>query len=209
MYVKHLGESFQFVFCSRVLIALVLVNIVVIRLGNLTERPFAQPYLSSFGYDPAHISYLHTIFYLITALSAKYSHTISRLLGDRERHSLLLVGLLGGVSLALMVNAGIGSVGVGALVGLYLMKGLFDPLIQNSLNRRLTSEKRASCLSIAKMGNNFLGIFLGPLFGYLADVRSLRFSLLVFQWVFIPLLLLCMVASWRMLGRTIHLETPP
>jgi len=208
-YGKHLGESLRFVVHSRALIALVFVNIVVLRLGNLTERPFAQPYLSSFGYDPELISYFFTIFYLITALSAKYSHTVARLLGNRERNSMLLIGLLGVVSLSFMVNATIGPVVVAAMVGIYLMRGLFEPLMQNSLNRRFTSEKRASCLSIAKMGNNFLGVFLGPLFGYLADVFSLPFSLSIFQWVFISLLLLCIVSGWRVLEQTVQLEATP
>ena len=87
------------------------------------------------------------------------------------------------------------------MLGLYLMQGLFGPLMQNSLNRRLTSEKRASCLSIAKMGQNFLGFFLGPLFGYLADVSSLKSSLLVFQWTFAPLLLVSVLWLWKVLGQ--------
>jgi hypothetical protein len=49
------------------------------------------------------------------------------------------------------------------------------------------------------MGNNFLGIFLGPLYGYLADELSLDRSLEIFQWTFVPLLLLCVILGWRVL----------
>ncbi|MBT4498645.1 MAG: MFS transporter [Gemmatimonadetes bacterium] len=200
-YYGHLRESLQFVIHSREMLALIFINVVVLRLCFLTERPFSQPYLSSLGYDPEEISYLHTIFYGITALSAKYSHAVARLLGNRERNSLFLISALGIVSLVAMVHSGVGSVVVSAIVGIYLMKGLFEPFMQNSLNRRLDSAKRASCLSIARMGNNFLGIFLGPLFGYLADVSSLKSSLSIFQWMFVLLLVVCTVSGWRMLGQ--------
>jgi MFS family permease len=126
---------------------------------------------------------------------------VARLLGNRERNSLFLISALGIVSLVAMVHSGVGSVVVSAIVGIYLMKGLFEPFMQNSLNRRLDSAKRASCLSIARMGNNFLGIFLGPLFGYLADVSSLKSSLSIFQWMFVLLLVVCTVSGWRMLGQ--------
>jgi len=205
-YVEHLGGSFRFVFRSRALIVLAFANIVVLRLGNLTERPFSQPYLSSFGYSPEHISYSFTVFYLITALSARYSHAIARLLGNRERNSMLLIGMLGIVSLVSMVRATVGLGAVAAMVGIYLMRGVFDPLMQDSLNRRFTSDIRASCLSIAKVGHNLLGVFLGPFFGHLADVHSLDFSLRVFQWVFVPLLLVCMISGWRALGQTEQAE---
>ena len=199
-YIGHLRESFRFVIGSRELVVLVFVNIVVLRLCFLVERPFAQPYLASFDYDPQQISFFHTLFYGATALAARSAHRVAGLLGGRERNVLLLVGLLGVLFLLLMVSADIGRVAVGAMTGIYLMKGLFEPLMQDSLNRRLTSAKRASCLSIAKMGNNFVGMALGPLFGYLADALTLHSSLRIFQGTFVVLLSACMVAGWVVLG---------
>ncbi|MCP4406005.1 MAG: MFS transporter [bacterium] len=200
-YITHLQASFRFIGQSRELMALIFINIVILRLAFLTERPFAQPYLASFGYNPGHISYLHTLFYGSSALFAKYSHKLTTRMGDNERNSLSLVGLLGIVFLAIMVNAWSSSVVVAAMAGIYLMKGVFDPLMQDSLNRRVASEKRASCLSIAKMGNNFLGMFLGPLFGYLSDAFSLKLSLFIFQWMFGLLLTVSIIWGWKVLGR--------
>lgn len=101
----------------------------------------------------------------------------------------------------MMVNAGLGPVLVTGLMGIYMMKGLFTPLIETGLNRRLSSEQRASCLSMASMGNNLLGIFLGPMFGYLADAFSLSASLLIFQWTFAPLLVSGVIWVWYTLDR--------
>ncbi|MDA0748573.1 MAG: MFS transporter [bacterium] len=200
-YTTHLKSSIHFLGNNRELIALALINIVVLRLCHLADRPFAQPYLKTFSYTPEQISYCYTFFYLITALFSKYSHRVSRILRSSERASLALIGVLGIASLILMANAPLGAIAVSSFAGIYLMRGLFTPLIDASLNRRIPSDKRASLLSIAKMGNNFLGIFLGPLFGYLADIRSLSFSLDVFQWVFGTLLAAATIWSWKALTR--------
>ena len=112
-----------------------------------------------------------------------------------------MIVVLGVISLIVIVNAWTGPVAVVGFVGLNLMKGLFEPLIQDSLYRRISSEKRASCLSAAHMGINFLGFFLGPLFGFLADVYSLETSLTVVLWTFGPMLLVGMIWGWRVLGR--------
>lgn len=199
-YITHLKTSLRFVWQSRELLALIFINIVILRLVFLTERPFAQPYLTSFGYVPRYISYFYTLFYVITALFAKYSHKMTNIIGKSERRSLSLICLLGILALVIMVNAWTGVVVVVSMVGIYLMKGAFTPLMEDSLNRRVTSEKRASCLSIAKMGNNFLGIFLGPLFGYLSDTFSLKRSLFAFQWTFVPLLVISIIWGWRVLS---------
>ena len=115
--------------------------------------------------------------------------------------------LFGLSALLVMVNAWQGSILVVGLLGIYLMKGLFTPLIETSLNRRLGSEQRASVLSMASMGNNLLGIVLGPLFGYLADAFSLSLSLAIFQWTFGPLLVVGILWVWAALGRTLRQET--
>lgn len=206
-YVTHLKASLQVVGQDSGLIALIFISMVSARLFILVERPFAQPFLTAFGYIPAQISYFHTIFFIITAIFAKNSHKVSRLAGSSERYAILSVGLFGVVSLSIMVNAWVGPVVMVGLIGIYLMKGLFTPLLETSLNRRVTSAQRACCLSIASMGNNFLGVFLGPMFGYFADEFSLRSSLLIFQWMFGPLLLIGAIWVWYALGR-IYEPTP-
>ena len=205
-YLIHLKESFLFLGRSRELIALIFMNVAIIRIFTLIDRPFAQPYLSSFGYDPGQISYFYAIFNGTAALFARYSDKVGKILGSSERRTISLIGVLGIVSLIIMVNAWMGSVVVVAIVGINTMKGLFEPFIQDSLNRRISSEKRASCLSIAQMGHSFLGLFLGPLFGYFADVFSLGRSLLIFGWTFAPLLLIGVIWSWKALGKVYEPE---
>ena len=201
-YVDHLKTSWQILRQQRGLLALSFLSLVSARMFILVERPFAQPFLASFDYAPAQISYFHSLFFIITALFAKNSHKISKVEGSSEGYAIVWVGLFGLLSLLTMVNAWLGPILVTGLMGIYLMKGLLTPLIETSLNRRLTSEQRASCLSMTSMGNNLLGIFLGPLFGYLAGAFSLPASLLIFQWTFAPLLIGGVIWVWYALGRT-------
>ena len=146
---------------------------------------------------------LSALFAAFTAIFAKNSHRISRIDGKSERYTIASVALFGLASLLVMTNAWQGSILVAGLLGIYLMKGLFTPLIQTSLNRRLASEQRASVLSMASMGNNLLGIALGPLFGYLADAFSLAVSLTIFQWIFGPLLVIGILWVWFAIDRAV------
>lgn len=199
-YVGHLQTSWRVLWQKQGLLALIFLSLVVARMFILVERPFAQPYLAGFGYDAAQIGYFHSLFFIITALFAKNSHRLSNV-GDRERQTIVTVTFFGLAALLVMVNAWHGSALVAGLLGIYLMKGLLTPLIETSLNRRLASEQRASVLSMASMGNNLLGIGLGPLFGYLADAFSLSVGLAIFQWTFGPLLIVGALWIWVALGR--------
>ena len=208
-YLAHLRTSFYFVKQNRALLALILMGMVLMRLWATTERPFSQPHLTTFGYNPEQISYLHTIFYLIAAVLAKNSQRITAWFGDNEGGAMLAIGFVGSIAILIMVNAGSGLMAVVGLSSIYVVHGLSQPLIQNSLNQRVPSEKRASCLSIANMGNSLLGVCLGPFFGYLADAWSLQTSLFIFQWTFIPLLLVSVFWCWKMFGPLAEPELVP
>jgi MFS family permease len=173
-YLRHTRDSLRQIMSDRTFLILAFVNIVIVRMCLFADRPFAQPYLMTFGYDAAAIGYLYAIFLGVSAFFSKYSGKIVSRIGGGERNGLITVCVLGAVSLVAMVQAPTGVVLAVALVGLYLVRGLTVPFVQAALNRRLTSEKRASCLSMAKMGMNFMGIFGGPVFGWLADEHSLR-----------------------------------
>ena len=199
-YLKHVKESFQFIGASSQLIFLIFINLVINRIYQQLHSYFSQPYLKSFAYSAEQISYFFAIFFVISALFAKYSDTVKKYLGDKERRTFLLIVLFGVVSLFSLINAPIGLIAVLAFIGLNLMLGLFLPFIQDSLNRRVPSDKRASCLSIASSGPALIGIISNPLFGYFVDVFSLKTSLIIFQWTFFSLLIIGVFWGWKTLG---------
>lgn len=87
-YVRHLKTSWRILRQQRGLLALIFLSLVSARMFILVERPFAQPYLASFDYAPAQISYFHSLFFIITALFAKNSHKISKVAGRSERYAM-------------------------------------------------------------------------------------------------------------------------
>ena len=179
--------------------AIVLIQILMTRLYNLANRPFAQPYLTGFGYGASHISFFYSGFIVVSAVLAKTSHRVSAALGSRERLDMTLVLALAAASIAAMAFARIGGLGVAALAGVFAANGLSGPMLAASLNRRIGSKRRATVLSMASMGEHFLGMLLGPLYGYLSDALSLAASLRLFFWSFGPLLALCAVFALAVL----------
>ena len=197
-YWHHTVDSFRLILRDPVLMLIIFVNVTIVRLFLFSDRPFAQPYLRTFDYDASTIGYLYTIFMVVTAVFAKFSKRIGGWVGGTERGGLVTVALMSLFSLVAMVQAPTGVVLVVALVGLNTAKGFAEPFIQTAMNNRLTSDKRASCLSMAKMGMNFMGVFLGPMFGWLADAYSLATSLNVYKWIFGPMLVIGIL--WAFFG---------
>ena len=199
-YFRHANESLRFVGGSRVLVCLVFINLVIMRMALQPLYHFSQPYLRSFAYSAEQISYFWAIFNVISALFAKFSASIKKLMGGKERRVFLLIVFFGAASLLVLINAPIGVVAVLAFSGLNLTIGLFSPFIQDSLNRRIPSEKRASCLSIVSAGQSLIGVVSMPLFGYFIDTYSMRTGLVIFQWTFLGLLSMGVVWGWSAFG---------
>ena len=120
--------------------------------------------------------------------------------------SIVLVGVVALVALANVPSAFIGML---AFVGFNIAHGLFVPFIQDSLNPRIPSEMRASCLSVASAGQAVLGIIVSPLLGSVIDAYSLRTGLFVFQWTFLGLLFVGLLWGWRALASATDRRTPP
>jgi hypothetical protein len=60
-----------------------------------------------------------------------------------------------------------------------LFSGPFHPLLDDYVNKRIPSDKRATVLSIKNMVNSLLFMTLSPLIGYLVDLYSLTIALLL------------------------------
>ena len=183
------------------MIFLIFINLVIMRMYTQPQYQFSQPYLKSFAFSTEQISYFFAIFSATSSLFAKFSATVKKYLGSSERRIFLLIVLIGVGFLFALVNAPIGLIAVLAFIGLNLMLGVFMPFIQDSLNRRLPSDIRASCLSIVSAGQSMIGTICLPLFGYFADAYTLKTSLVIFQWTFFSLLFIGVIWGWKSLGK--------
>ena len=198
-YFRHLRATVQTITHNRELVGLVVVYVVMMRAYFLTERPFGGPYLTSLGLSPSQLGYLYALFYGVMSLFMLGSPRIRALLWGSERAAILSLGILGMASLVVLVNAPLRLIVIVGMLGVYVMIGLLHPLMQESLNRRLVSAQRASCLSLVQASNYSLGLMVGPALAAVADNFGLATGLLVFQWTFVPAILLAALLAWRVL----------
>ncbi len=201
-YFVHLRATVQTITRNPELVALVVVYVVMMRAYFLTERPFGGPYLASLGYSPAQLGFQYAMFYGVMSLFMLGSTRIRALLWGSERAAILTLGIVGMAALVVMVNAPLAPLVIVGMLGIYVMIGLLHPLLQESLNRRLFSAQRASCLSLVQASNYTLGLFVGPALGAVADNYGLLTGLRVFQWTFVPAILVVALVAWRILAPT-------
>ena len=182
------------------LVGLVVVFVVMTRAYFLSERPFGGPYLTSLGFSAADLGFIYALFYGVMSLFMLGSARIRALLWGSERAAILTVGIIGMASLIVLVNAPFRPLVILGMLGVYVMIGLLHPLTQESLNRRLVSAQRASCLSLVQASNYSLGFFVGPALGAVADNYGIMTGLRVFQFTFVPAILLAALLAWRVLA---------
>ncbi len=193
-YARHLADSVRIVHSSTALRALFVIQAFLTVPFVLVQHYYTQPYLATFDYSPSQISFVFTFLYIVQAVLSKYSARISAALGS-ERRTYAVLTILTLVYIVAMAHAPTVVVAIAALAVTRTTMGLVMPALQESLNRRLDSAQRASCLSLATMGQSLLGALCMPLFGHIADIWSLRASLWVLEGMFVPLLVLTLVAG--------------
>lgn len=193
-YLQHLVKSILVVRSSAALQALSAVQAIFLVPLGIIQHYYAQPYLALFDYSAAHISYIYTFFYFVEAVLSKYSMAIRSLIGSEHRTYAVITSLVL-VSIVAMTHAPTGLIVVASLVAMRIATGVVTPTIQESLNRRLDSSQRASCLSLIEMGRSLLWVICLLFFGHIADSWSLRASMWSLEIMFVPLLILTWIAG--------------
>ena len=192
-YVVHLRSSVRLIVKQPEVFALMCSFVVLSRMGFLVNRPYAQPYLVSFGHAVALFGLIFACYSVVSAAASKSSHLITKAFRGSERGTNVLLISIAIIQLCFFTLANNSMVAIFALGGVFLLGGLSNPILSAALNRRLPSENRAAAFSIASAFNSLIGLTLGPLYGYVADAYSLRTSLRTFLFTFGPLLLICLI----------------
>ncbi|MYB75696.1 MAG: MFS transporter, partial [Chloroflexi bacterium] len=208
-YFRHLRATIQTITHNPELVGLVVAYVVMMRTYFLSERPFGGPYLTSLGFSAADLGFIYALFYAVMSAFMLGSGRIRARLWGSERATLLSLGILGMVSLVVLVNAPLRPIVILGMLGIYVMIGLLHPLMQESLNRRLVSAQRASCLSLVQASIYTLGLLVGTPLGAVADNFGLETGLQAFQWTFVPAILLAAILAWRVLIPPTRRETTP
>ncbi|MBU0506502.1 MFS transporter, partial [bacterium] len=173
-YISHMKIATSFVFKHKQLLWLTLL------LGGMTgamqlSHLFFQPYMLEAGLDIKYFGLIYVFFLGTTSLVSAYSHRVERFLGSKL--SVVIIPTLLGLSLVLnglLVNF----VGIAFIFLNQFVFGFTRPVVLNVINKLVTSEKRATVISISGFLNGVIALF-GPVFGYFGDLYSIEIALLL------------------------------
>lgn len=141
---------------------------------TLTMVWFAQPYWTMVGIPLAYFGILWAGANVIAGMTALRSHTLERRFGRRK----LLIILTIAVVVATQIGAWFpGVIGLLAFSLFYIARGAGIPVIVQAINSRVTSDQRATVLSVRQLGVRIVFIAMAPAFGILADVTSVPTSI--------------------------------
>jgi MFS family permease len=133
-----------------------------------------QPYLDLSTVPLAWFGFIYAIQNVIGGFSAKQAHRIERKIGTRNA---LLVIPLGLAAVFILESQFVFVLGFIFIFMHSLFSGPFHPLLEDYINKRIPSSRRATVLSIKNMVNSLLFLTLSPMIGYFVDLYSLTAAL--------------------------------
>jgi hypothetical protein len=134
-----------------------------------------QPYLKLTGLAIAFFGVFYATESIVSGLVSKYAHRIELKVGMRT--SLLLIPSV--LALAFVLESQF-TLGLGFLFIFIqsISSGYFSPVLEDYVNSRIPSSKRATILSVKNMMHSLSYAVISPLLGYFIDLYSLQAALL-------------------------------
>ena len=135
---------------------------------------FIQPYFQHMGVSLGLFGLVWAAFQLIAAFFSWHADAIEKSIG--RKRSLLLIFFLPVISYFLVSLCWCLSAGL-LIISFYVSRGMNRPIISNYLNRIISSEKRATILSVRSLMERLFFVMTGPFIGWFSDVFSMRSAL--------------------------------
>ncbi|MBW3020411.1 MFS transporter [Candidatus Woesearchaeota archaeon] len=135
-----------------------------------------QPYLLLSGVDVLYFGIIFASFQLVAAVSSKYSHKVEESLG--QKNSLIFLLVLLTLSYFLMSAF----VFWFSFIFIYMrqfIRGFSSVVFSDYINKLTSSEVRATVLSVQSMFNRLVYALIIPIFGYIADVFTLTYTMFI------------------------------
>jgi len=190
-YWKHTKESFKEAFNNKNILFLLLFYALIMTVAKISLW-FYQPYMAASGINIAYFGIIWASFTLFAILGSKSSHNVEKYLG--ASNSLWLMIFLSTLSLIFMSYFFV-IFGIFFIYFQQYLRGFNGPVLNDYTNKQLSSENRATLLSIQSLAGNLLFAIVGPIFGYLADKLSLSSALLITGVIFLAVFAALML--WR------------
>jgi MFS family permease len=173
-YLRHLGRSLKLAFAGDATYFILYAAIVWLFFS--VGFWLWQPYLELIAVPVSFFGLIYAALNLVGGFASRQAHRIEGRVG--MRNALLLIPLLLGCALFLESQF-VFILGFLFIFIQSIASGCFSPLLDDYINTRIPSSRRATVLSIKNMTSSVLFMTASPLIGYLVDVYSLTTALLL------------------------------
>jgi MFS family permease len=130
-----------------------------------------QPYFKASGVEIVYFGAIFAAFQVVAGLAGKYTWWLEKLFGA-DRLLKAMIFLTAGASLLMGIHVAIYSF---AFVFVHqLVRGIYRVLVSEQINRRVSSEVRASVLSVHALTGRILYALFIPVIGWMADVYTVE-----------------------------------
>jgi MFS family permease len=162
----HILESIKFALKHEEVRNLILYSIIIIGFLDGTFT-LIQPYFKLVGINPNFFGTIYMVSLIGTGILGKYAGSIEEKIGNKPSLILIASIFIGGF---ILLSFPIGKFIVVPFLLLEFMYGFVFPLIEDYINKHISSEKRATILSIQNFSQKILIALLIPVVGLFMDI---------------------------------------
>ncbi len=158
--------------------------------STLTMVWFIQPYFTQVDLPLGLFGVVWATLQFSVSFFALYAHRLEKKLGRRTSLvSLIFLSVLGYALVATFSSLW----AIGFLVIFYFIRGFSNPIFRTYINRLVTSDRRATVLSVKSLVGRSIFAVIGPFIGWTMDLYSLSTALFIAGGIYLVFGILCVV----------------
>ena len=152
--------------------------------STLTMVWFIQPYFQFVGLPLAYFGIAWGILNLSVGIFSLYAHKIELSVGRKKSLiSLIFISFIGYVLLGIFNSLW----AIIFIILFYFVRGISEPILKDYVNKLISSNMRATVLSVKNLFGRLVFSIIGPFIGWITDVYSLQLALLTSGSIFVIL----------------------
>lgn len=150
--------------------------------STLTMVWLNQPYFQEVGLPVAYFGVVWAVFNLSVGVFSLFAHRIENFMGRRKAlRTLILLPFLGYVLLSAFHSIW----AIAFILLFYFVRAVHKPLLNDYVNRLVTSDMRATVLSVKGLVGRLVFAGIGPLIGWITDVYTLQMALMMTAGIYV------------------------
>jgi len=166
---ENIAYIWRSMFKHSPLLTLVILNMVSAGSATLIAVWAFQKYWQSLGIALAWFGYLWAVSNITVAITARYAHKIEKAVGSAAAVTLMAILPVAGYLGMAWTEAAWGAL---FCVAFQASRGINSVIMRDALNRRVSSDMRATANSVASLGVRIVFMVAGPVTGWLIDTRG-------------------------------------